>query len=443
MIEARNLKGFRDQLPREALARDQVVQKLKSVFLSFGFAPIETPHLEYSEVLLPNEGDEVAKQLFRFRDQGDRDVMLRYDLTVPFARFAVQHRNDLGMPFKRFAVGSVFRGEAPQFGRYREFTQCDFDIVGSHSVVADAEIALVLARCYSAIGLSGVEIRINNRRLVNGIFEAFGIRQKFPEILRVIDKLDKIGEKAVVAELIRVADIKAPAAQAVLDFLGESRRLSNQELLAKLKLQPSNDNLSQGIAEIEGVLKALGEVDLAPAELRIDLSLARGLAYYTGVVFEVVHPKVPEVGSIGGGGRYDNLTKSFGKDELPGVGASVGLDRVIDTLEKLGLLGTTSTPARVLCAQVETTFTSKIIQMAEFLRAQGIRSEVYPEVAKLKKQLQYGDRKGHEYLIIVGSDEATKGVWAVKNLRDRTQTEAKSLEEIVALVKQSSPDILN
>jgi histidyl-tRNA synthetase len=436
VVQARVLKGFRDVLPSEALVQDDLLTVLKQVFRSFGYAPIETPHMEYTEVLIKETSGDIGKQLFRFEDQGGRDVCLRFDLTVPLARFVVQHKNELGVPFKRYAVGSVFRGERPQFGRFREFLQCDFDFLGVQSISADAEIIQVIAASFKALGLDDVTIRINNRKIMNGLAIANGVEDLTPDIIRIIDKLDKIGAEAVKAMLAEELNLKSKVISAFMDFISLSREGSPQEVLSKSrKFKSLNDMTESAFNELEDLNQVLSGLQGVSGKYRIDYSIARGLGYYTGIVYETYLNSLPEVGSVCSGGRYDNLAMNFSKKKLPGVGASVGLSRVMAAMQKLELVKNVSTPAEVLVVQMSSDDTVHTHGIAEKLRLGGLKIEVYPEPVKIKKQFQYADRKGHRFVAIMGPDEIKEGSLTIKDMKTGEQEKFLDLSQCIVRIK--------
>lgn len=434
-VEARTLKGFRDLLPQEALIKTRMLNVLRSVFESFGFAPIETPHLEYSEVLLDEHSGEISKQVFRFRDQGDRDVCLRYDLTVPFARFSVEHKAKLNFPFKRYAIGNVFRGEQPQLGRYREFTQCDFDIVGPTAGPADAEIVQVIVAALDALKVTNYQVRINNRKLMNGLALAAGIpSEQTPDLLRVVDKYDKIGRAGVIQQLKEELSLaEAPASQ-ILDFC-ELKSSSTNELLEQAsKFANKHELIALGLDELNNLVIALSALPNLKQKVVLDFSIARGLGYYTGCVYETRLLDLPQLGSVCSGGRYDNLTANFTKDALPGVGASVGLDRLLAGLIELKLVTPQTSPSQILCANFDASVLPQVYKIASELRSAGLNVEVFPETGKLKKQIPYAEKQGINWVLIIGSDEISRGVYLLKDLNTGTQHELNSIEEIGQLV---------
>jgi histidyl-tRNA synthetase len=417
LITPRVLGGFRDYLPDAMMARERLMETARRVYRSYGFSPIDTPVLEYSEILLGKGGDESDKQLFRFRDNGDRDVAMRFDLTVPLARFSAMHAGELGLPFKRYHIAPVWRGEKPQKGRYREFVQCDFDTIGTLSNAADIETLMVIYDLLSAIGFTQngqpqFGIRVNNRLILNGVLEQLGVAEKSVGVLRAIDKLPKVGREAVLAEMVEKVSLTNEQAVQVLDLLSTEADLDQLE-----KLLASNAKASEGVARLRELLSAAKEAGIPASAVTIDLSIARGLDYYTGTIYETFLTALPTIGSVCSGGRYDNLAGLFTKEQLPGIGASLGLDRLLAAMEELGMIGHATTPAVVFVPQFDESKLGAYMHLARRLRAAGIATEVYPEAKKLGKQLQYADRKGFRLAVIAGSDEFAKGEWQVKDLQ--------------------------
>ncbi len=417
LIQPRTLKGFRDFPPALAMPREEMIDKAKAVFRSYGFAPIDTPALEYSEILTGKGGAESDKQMYRFTDHGGRDVALRFDLTVPFARFAAQHAQQLGLPFKRYHIGPVWRGENTQHGRYREFYQCDFDTIGTDANAADIETALVIHDILTALGFERFQIHINNRKILSGLLDSLGLSEQSTAVLRALDKLLKIGAEKVSIEMQK-ADVSAEQAQAILDTV--QVKGTNSEILAQLQKKLGDHELaSQGIADLIQLTNAFAAAGIPENRLCIDPSIARGLDYYTGTVYETLLDDLPGIGSICSGGRYDNLAALYTKQHLPGVGASLGLDRLLAAMEELGLLQKDiSTPADVFVVQFSADALDQYIVLSRQLRAAGIATELAAEAKAMSKQLKYADRKGFRFAIIGGPDELEKGVWQVKDLRE-------------------------
>lgn len=433
MIEPRTLRGFRDYPPALMLPRERVLHAARAVYRSFGYAPVDTPALEYAEVLLGKGGDESDRQVYRFRDQGDRDVALRFDLTVPFARFAADHVVKVsGTPFKRYAMGPVWRGENPTAGRYREFWQADFDTIGTTSVSADAEVVAVINALFTALEIPDFTVRVNNRMVLTGVLDAAGVAGQSVPVLRSLDKLAKVGRDAVVAEMIESAGVTADQAGRVLT-LAEAEG-SNAAVLDRVEREfGDNPTTAAGLLKLRQVLALAAAAGVPEDRVRVDLSIARGLDYYTGTIYETFLTKLPGIGSVCSGGRYDNLAGLYTTQVLPGVGASLGVDRLLAAMEELGhpwLADKRSTPADVLVLQFDADRLADYHRVAGELRAAGFAVEVYPDAAKPKTQFAYADKRGHRAAVIAGPNEFAAGVWKVKDLvlgKDRTKAaEAES-----------------
>jgi histidyl-tRNA synthetase len=413
-----------------------MLNTLRGVFESFGFVPIETPHLEYTEVLLDDNSGEITKQVFRFEDQGKRDVCLRYDLTVPFARFVVQHRSELNLPFKRYAIGSSFRGEQPQLGRYREFTQCDFDIVGVENGPADAEVIQVIVSALNALQIDGFVIRVNNRKVMNGVVSALGIdTSRTSDVLRSIDKIDKIGGEAVVSALQSEVGLTLDVASKLIEFCTLQADNAFSIVEKARKIIPENKEFSQGLLELEMLLTNINKISDCVDHVMIDFSIARGLSYYTGTIFETNLLDLPNIGSVCSGGRYDNLTKNYTNENLPGVGGSVGLDRLIAALLELKLIDKQNSPSKVLCTYFDLESLPLVYQIANQIRSNNINVEVYPEADKIKKQFQYAEKQGIPLVLVFGSDELTQGFFTIKNMATGEQSKIVQFADLLKLLK--------
>ncbi len=439
LIEPRVLKGFRDYPPALMIPRERLMETARRVYRSYGFAPIDTPAIELTEILLAKveAGAEINKQLYRFKDAGDRDVALRFDLTVPLARFAAQHVNELGLPFKRYHLGTVWRGESPQAGRFREFMQCDFDIIGTLSNAADIEIALVINDLFVALGFDRFEIRVNNRWILNGLLNQLGLHDQTSTLLRSLDKLAKIGRDKVIEEMQREAGITAEQAGHVI-ALAETKG-TNADVLDELAERfAQNEEAKKGVANLREMVEVFRTAGVPEGRLRVDLSICRGLDYYTGTVYETFLLDKPEIGSVCSGGRYDNLAGTYTKQSLPGVGASLGLDRLLAAMEALNLVPKTATPAPILVLMLDASRLGDYQRIARTLRAAGIGTEVYPEAKKLGQQFQYAERRGFQAALIAGSNEFDKGVWKIKDLAQReeqTVSEADLIATIQGLIR--------
>lgn len=414
LIQPRTLKGFRDYPPALMIPRERLLEKTREVYRSYGFAPIDTPALEFTEILLGKGGGETDKQLFRFQHHDD-DVALRFDLTVPFARFAAQHIGQLGTPFKRYHLGPVWRAEKPQRGRYREFWQCDFDTIGTTSNASDIETALVICDLMRALGFERFQVCVNNRLVLNGLLEEMGLAGKTAPVLVALDKLAKIGKEAVAAEMAEKAGVSAEQAGRLL-ALAEMQG-DNAEILKVLKADfGGNEKAALGIARLQQLLDVCRTAGIPDGTLHLDLSIARGLAYYTGTVYETFLLDLPGIGSVCSGGRYDNLAGLYTKQQLPGVGASLGLDRLLAAMEELKLLPKVATPAPVFVVQFDAERLGDYQRLARSLRAAGTGVEVYPEAKKVGQQLSYAESRGFRVALIAGADEFAKGVWLMKDL---------------------------
>ncbi|MBI1314743.1 histidine--tRNA ligase [bacterium] len=420
MIKPRTLKGFRDYLPSAMIAREHLIETARSVYRSYGFSPIDTPALEYAEILTGKGSDETDKQLYRFLDHGQRDVALRFDLTVPLARFAAQYAQELGTPFKRYHVGTVWRGENTQKGRYREFMQCDFDTIGTESNAADIETLLVIHDLMEKIGFERFTVRANNRLVLNGLLEKHGLGDKSGGVLRALDKLPKIGREKVIAEMTEQVGATAEQAAAVLDLAELTGDTAS--MLGQLDgMLAGNESGLSGVAKLRELFETATKAGIPTDRVELDLSIARGLDYYTGTIYETFLTDQPGIGSVCSGGRYDNLAGLFTKQKLPGIGASLGLDRLLAAMEILEMVETASTPAEVFIPQFDAERLGNYQALARQLRAAGFRVEVFPEAKKLGKQLQYADKKGHKLAVIAGEDEFAKGEWQIKNLQAREE----------------------
>ena len=379
--------------------------------------------------------EETDKQLYRFVDNGGRSVGLRFDLTVPLARFAAQHIGKLGTPFKRYHVGTVWRGEKPQDGRYREFMQCDFDTIGTLSLSADIETALVIHDLFHALGIDDFAIHINNRLVLSGLLNRLGLAEQTTAILRTIDKLPKIGRDLVATELVEAAGVSAAAAQQVLALV--ELHGPNSLILEQLdRLSVGSPQAQEGTAKLAELLSAVEAAGVRPERLKIVPAIARGLDYYTGTIFETFLDRLPKIGSVCSGGRYDNLARLYTNQELPGVGASLGLDRLLAALEKLGLVGKVSTPAEVFLAFFDRSRLHDYLRLAARVRSQGIGVEFYPEPKKLGTQLKYASERGFRLALIVGENEFAAGECQIKVLASGEKITVPMPEDSPALVDE-------
>ncbi len=434
LITPRTLAGFRDYLPATMMPREQLIDKAKCVYRSFGFSPIDTPALEYFEILTGKGSEETDRQLYQFTDQGGRHVGMRFDLTVPLARFAAQHIAELGTPFKRYHLATVWRGEKAQRGRYREFMQCDFDTIGTRSVVADIETALVIHELFVTLGFSEFTIHVNNRNVLNGLLEKLDLHDCSTQILRALDKLPKIGPESVAAEMQREAGTSREQANEVLR-LAALQGDSDQVLSDLDKLVAGSDVGGQGVANLRDVLAGARAAGVPDQRLQLDVAIARGLDYYTGIVFETFLDQLPGIGSVCSGGRYDNLAGLFTKRELPGIGASLGLDRLLAAMDELGMIQKVHTPAQVFIPYFAKDALHDYLRLAAQVRAAGLNVEVYPESKRLGQQLKYADQRGFCIALIAGDEELAKGVCQVKDLRTAQSQECSLANDAQALIE--------
>ncbi|QDT27057.1 Histidine--tRNA ligase [Gimesia panareensis] len=433
LITPRTLKGFRDYLPSAMIPREQLIETAKSVYRSYGFSPIDTPALEYTEILTGKGGEESDKQMFRF-EQGGRDVAMRFDLTVPFARFAAQNINELGTPFKRYHVGTVWRGERPQKGRYREFVQCDFDTIGTNSNSADIETLFIIHDLMLKIGFTDFKIRINNRMILNGLLELHNLESQSAAVLRALDKLAKTSPEAVISEMQEQGGLTQQQAEEVLALM--TVQGSTEEILNSLEQQlKENERGTQGVLYLRELFTAADRAGIPAERIVLDTSIARGLDYYTGTIYETFLDQLPGIGSVCSGGRYDNLADLFTSQELPGVGASLGLDRLLAAMQELNLLSEVSTPAPILITQMDAVFTPEYLRLGRNLRQAGLNVEVYPDTKAIKKQLKYANRHRFKIVIVAGTDEFENQLWQVKDMQTGTQTAVKE-EELIDLIQE-------
>ncbi|QHI35610.1 Histidine--tRNA ligase [Kordia antarctica] len=446
-------KGTRDFSPIEVTKRNYIFDIIKKAFQSFGFQPIETPSFEKSETLLGKYGEEGDRLIFKILNSGEKvrkadlkaledgnlarfsnslsEKALRYDLTVPFARYVVQHQNDITFPFKRYQIQPVWRADRPQHGRFQEFFQCDADVVGSTSLWQEVEFVQLYDKVFSELGLEGVTIKINNRKILSGIAEVIGAKDKLIDFTVALDKLDKIGEQGVKDEMLNKG-ISAEAIEKVQPLFGFSGNL--EEKLNQLKgLLSTSKQGMEGISELEFVFEAIQTLGLETATLDLDITLARGLNYYTGAIFEVSAPEGVKMGSIGGGGRYDDLTGIFGLKDVSGVGISFGLDRIYLVLEELGLFPeTVSDKVDVLCINFGEKEALASLKLIKTLREAGKSAELYPDNAKMKKQMNYANKREIPFVILIGEDELENNTCIVKNMIDGTQKEVPFDEVLTA-----------
>ncbi|MFP4365010.1 MAG: histidine--tRNA ligase [Spirochaetia bacterium] len=422
LIQPRVLKGFRDFLPEDQIQRERTLNTVTKIFHSFGLQPIDTPILEYTDILLGKGGGETDKQIYRFTDNGDRDVSMRFDLTVPFARYMALHSKDLPIPFKRYHIGKVFRGENTQRGRYREFMQCDFDIVGTDSVPADFEILLIIISSLKALGIPNFTVHLSNRGIFNSMLENMQKQDLSTEIMRSVDKLAKIGEAGVKKELNEY--LSPDEIEKVLSFVS-----AKESADATLKnMEKVLGNKTEDILRMEAILNLAKSLDLGHL-CRIDPAITRGLDYYTGVVFETFINDLPGIGSVASGGRYDNLASLYTKEKLPGVGASIGIDRLLAALDELQVVNNEASSCNTLIFCMDEKYFPEYFQIADSLRKSGISCEVYPQKKKLGQQFSFAEKKDIPIGILCGEDEFINKTIKFKDLKNRQNYSGLTLDE--------------
>ncbi len=419
----RTLSGFMELLPAPQRQMERIMEILRETYSLYGFTPLDTPVIESSEVLLAKGGGETEKQIYRFQ-KGDADLSLRFDLTVPLAKYVALHYNDLTFPFRRYQIGKVYRGERAQRGRFREFYQADIDVIGDGklSILNEAEIPAIIYRTFSALGLKRFRIRVNNRKILNGFYASLGLTEKAGDVMRTVDKLEKIGPEKVRDILTEDFAVSPEHAREILDFISITGE--NREVLARLEQYRGRSPLfDQGLEELNTVVNYLGGFGVPAENFAVDLTIARGLDYYTGTVYETVLLDHPEIGSICSGGRYDNLAEYYTEKQLPGVGISIGLTRLFYVLGEQGMLNPelNTAPADVLILPM-TEDLSAAIAFATELRDNGVRAQLHCEEKKFKQKISYADKLGIPYVIFLGEDEISAGVVACKDMLTGEQT---------------------
>ena len=429
-ITPRTLSGFMELLPAQQVLFEKVKAVLEETYSLYGFTPLDTPLIEASEVLLAKGGGETEKQIYRFT-KGDTDLSLRFDLTVPLAKYVALNYGQLTFPFRRVQIGKVYRGERAQRGRFREFYQADIDVIGDGKldIINEAEIPAIIYKTFTGLGLKNFKIRVNNRKILNGLFELLGLKELAGDVMRTIDKLEKIGREKVIASLTGEFGVAGDAANLLLDTLESADPLAALE-----QYRGKNETLDLGLSELSTVVRYLSAFGVPDDHFMIDLTIARGLDYYTGTVYETVMTDHPEIGSICSGGRYDNLAEYYTDKQLPGVGISIGLTRLFFVLEDQGMLNEEllTAPADVLVLPMTEDF-GPAIAAATTLREAGIRTQLYTENKKFKQKLSYADKLGIPYALLLGEDEINAGKVAVKDLTTGTQS-TLTIEEAAALI---------
>lgn len=430
LIQPKVLKGFRDFLPAAEIQRDVLQEKITQVYRSFGFVPIDTPVLEYTEILLRKSNGETEKQVFRFQDNGGRDVAMRFDLTVPFARFTAEHFSELYLPFKRYHIAKVWRGEKPQAGRYREFVQCDVDTVGSDSAAADFEILNVMKCALNAIDVSNITIHVNHRGIFNRFLNKLGVLDKSEDILRSVDKLAKVGQEVVVKELVEFTGDESKASEILKYISASGSFLEILSILETMAGGPGED--TQRMKDIYAMMEAAG----IESTYVLDPSITRGLDYYTGVVYETFLNDLPSIGSVCSGGRYDNLAGLYMKEKVPGVGMSIGLDRLIAGLEQLGKSEKKGSFLQVEIFCQNAAHMMAYQKVAAGLRAKGISVEVFPEPKKMNQQYNVTEAKNVPWGVLINDEDVKNNTLSLKKLETREMFNSLTIDEAVAIINK-------
>ena len=434
-VSPRTLSGFMELVPGEQMKMERIKEKLRKTYSSYGFTPLDTPVIEAAEVLLAKGGGDTEKQIYRFT-KGDSDLALRFDLTVPLAKYVAAHYSELSFPFRRYQIGKVYRGERAQRGRFREFYQADIDIIGDGKldIINEAEIPAIIYDTFSALGLKKFKIRVNNRKLLNGFYAINGMSERAGDIMRTVDKLDKIGSEKVKQLLIDEVKMLPCKADNVLDFM--AIKGTNAQVIESLERYRGMDaTFDLGLDELIAVTRYLADFGVPEENFAIDLTIARGLDYYTGTVYETEMTEHPEIGSVCSGGRYDNLAEYYTDKQLPGVGISIGLTRLFYVLGEQGLLSDelVSAPCDALVLPM-TEDLSYAVSAAAALRAEGIRVQLYSEKKKFKAKMNYADKIGVPYAVFVGEDEIAEKVLSVKDMQTGEQKKL-STNDAAALIK--------
>ena len=423
IIKPRTLSGFMELLPAKQQKMERMMEILRTTYASYGFAPLDTPVIEDAQILLAKGGGETEKQIYRFQ-KGDSDLALRFDLTVPLAKYVALHYNDLAFPFRRYQISKVYRGERAQRGRFREFYQADIDIIGDGKldILNEAEIPAIIYNVFKGFGLSRFQIRVNNRKILNGFYAMMNLSEKSGDIMRTVDKLDKIGAEKVKAILMgEECGLTEEQADEILKFIAISG--TNAEVLAALEgYVGRNEIFDMGLVELKAVTENLAAFGVPEANFAVDLTIARGLDYYTGTVYETTLLDHPEIGSVCSGGRYDNLAGYYIDKPLPGVGISIGLTRLFYVLDEQGLLNPElpSAPCDALVLPM-TAQVSAAVSLAQSLRGAGLRVQLYGEQKKFKQKMSYADKIGVPFAVLLGEDEIAAGKCSVKNMKTGEQ----------------------
>lgn len=414
-IEPRTLAGFMELMPSEQILFNEIKEKIEKTYKKFGFLPLDTPVLELSEVLLAKAGGETEKQIYKF-EKGDTSLSMRFDLTVPLAKYVAKNYGNLNFPFRRYQIGKVYRGERTQKGRFREFYQCDIDIIGDEelNVINDAELPSVIYNVFKELGFEDFTICINNRKILNGLFESIKQKENSVQILRIIDKIEKIGKEAVIEELKKI-EVKKDAIDKIISFI-EIEGTTDEKLQKLQNLNIENETFKLGYEELRQVIKNVKLFGVPEKNFKVDLTIARGLDYYTGTVYETFLNQYREIGSICSGGRYENLSEFYTDRKLPGVGISIGLTRLFYKLNELNLIKTEKKSISNVLIVPMIEDLSVPIKIANDLRTQGINTEIFLNDKKLKAKMKYADKLEIPYVIVIGEDEIDSESVKIKDM---------------------------
>ncbi len=435
-IEPRTLSGFMELLPNEQILFNQMKEKIQKTYEKFGFLPLDTPIIESAEVLLAKAGGETEKQIYRFQ-KGENDLALRFDLTVPLAKYVAKNYGSLSFPFRRYQIGKVYRGERAQKGRYREFYQCDIDIIGDGELdlINDAEIPSVIYNLFRELGFEDFTIKINNRKILNGLFEGIYQKENSTEILRIIDKIDKIGKNAVIEELQKIG-VEEKQIRFIIDFI-EIEGTSDEKIEKLENLGIDNDVYKKGLEELKTVVKNVRLFGVPEANFKVDLTIARGLDYYTGTVYETFLNDYRELGSVCSGGRYENLAEYYTEKSLPGVGISIGLTRLFYKLNELNIIKAEKKSISDVLIIPLTENLEEPIKLSTEIRKLGVNTEIYLNNKKLKAKFKYADKLEIPYVIVVGDDEIRLNKIKLKNMKTGEEKEINmEAEEIVKNINE-------
>lgn len=432
-VEARTLPGFMELLPKEQILFNQMKEKIQKSYEKFGFLPLDTPIIEMANVLLAKAGGETEKQIYRFQ-KGDNDLALRFDLTVPLAKYITEYYNELSFPFRRYQIGKVYRGERPQKGRFREFYQCDIDIIGDGelSIINDAEMPSIIYNTIRELGFEDFTICINNRKILNGLFQELNQEELSVDIMRIIDKLEKIGEENVKASLTELG-VKEDAIEKIIKFI-RIDGTTDEKLQELEKLGFTSELFKQGLQELKQVVTYVRAFGVPDSNFKVDLTIARGLDYYTGTVYETFLNEYREIGSVCSGGRYDNLAEFYTDRKLPGVGVSIGLTRLFYKLNELNAIEVNKKSIAELLVLPMTENIEKVIEIGSTIREAGISTEIYLEDKKIKAKFKYADRLQIPYVAVIGDDEIANGKIALKDMQTGVQ-ENLTIQEVIEKLK--------